>query len=163
MDLPAGYMDCVLRIDTRSLGWHVMLDRVLKSIDGINYKINGEKGAVQITGRLNPRQLMKTLQEVGLHADISPSESEYREMMRHGYGSYGYDPYGGYNPYGYPPPPHHHPQPNWHHIHDNYPHYLHYYQHYPQYHPQAEAQFFPQPPPQPVGFRNGDPEWCSIM
>ncbi|OMO83695.1 hypothetical protein CCACVL1_11281 [Corchorus capsularis] len=26
--------DCVLRIDTRSLGWHVMLDRVLKSIDG---------------------------------------------------------------------------------------------------------------------------------
>ncbi|OMO83659.1 hypothetical protein CCACVL1_11291 [Corchorus capsularis] len=27
-------LDCVLRIDTRSLGWHVMLDRVLKSIDG---------------------------------------------------------------------------------------------------------------------------------
>ncbi|XVF03720.1 hypothetical protein REPUB_Repub05bG0018000 [Reevesia pubescens] len=161
-------MNCVLRVDTRFVGWHVMLVRVLNSIDGITYNIDGEKGTVQITGRINPRQLMKTLAEVGLHADLSPVDSGYREMnipLRHGYdyryhGSYGYNPYG-IRPafyYGYRPPQQ---QRNWHPIYENYPHYSHYHQNYPYYEPQA--QYFPQPPPQPVGFRNGDPEWCSIM
>ncbi|TXG71378.1 hypothetical protein EZV62_006313 [Acer yangbiense] len=27
----------------------------------------------------------------------------------------------------------------------------------------TEPQYFPQPPPQLVGFRSGDPQWCSIM
>ena len=133
---------------------------------GITYNIDGEKGIVQIRGRINPRQLMKTLAEVGLHADLFPVDSGYGEMnipLRHGYDyqyhdSYGYNPYG--RPeyyYGYAPPQ----QRNWHPIYENYPHYSRYHQNYPHYEP--EAQYFPQPPPQPVGFRNGDPEWCSIM
>ncbi|KAK5844820.1 hypothetical protein PVK06_000961 [Gossypium arboreum] len=166
MDYPAEDMNCVLRVDTRFLGWRVMLVRVLDSIDGITYKIDGEKGIVQITGRINPRQLMKTLAEVGLHADFSRVRSQFGETnipSRHCYdyryyGGYGYNPY--VKPeyyYGYPPLQ----QRNWHPIYENYPHYLHYNQNQPVYEPQAE--YFPQPPPQPDSFRNGDPEWCTIM
>ncbi|KAE8704323.1 hypothetical protein F3Y22_tig00110458pilonHSYRG00511 [Hibiscus syriacus] len=158
-------INCILRVDTRFVGWRLMLFRVLDSIDGITYNIDGEKGHVQITGRINPRQLMKILAEVGLHADIYPVSSGYGEMtvpLRHGY-DYPYNGHYGYNPYGqteyhhgYPPQ-----QRNWHPIYENYPHYLHYNQNYPSNEPQAE--YFPQPPPQPEGFRNGDPEWCTIM
>ncbi|KAH1121188.1 hypothetical protein J1N35_004348 [Gossypium stocksii] len=166
MDYPTEDMNCVLRVDTRFLGWRVMLVRVLDSIDGITYKIDGEKGIVQITGKINPRQLMKTLAEVGLHADFSRVRSQFGETnipSRHCYdyryyGGYGYNPY--VKPeysYGYPPLQ----QRNWHPIYENYPHYLHYNQNRPVYEPQAE--YFPQPPPQPDGFRNGDPEWCTIM
>ncbi|EOY12162.1 Uncharacterized protein TCM_030746 [Theobroma cacao] len=138
---------------------------VHKESEGITYNIDEEKGVVQITGRINPRQLMRTLAEIGLHADLSWVDSGYREMnipSRHGYdysyhGSYGCNPYGrpGHN-YGYP-----HQQRTWHLIYENYPYYSHYHEHYPYYEPQA--QHFPQPPPPPEGFRNGDPEWCSIM
>ncbi|WRX29581.1 hypothetical protein QQP08_022068 [Theobroma cacao] len=157
--------NCILRVDTQLVGWHAMLVRVLSSIDGITYNIDEEKGVVQITGRINPTQLMRTLAEIGLHADLSWVDSGYREMnipSRHGYdysyhGSYGCNPYGrpGHN-YGYP-----HQQRTWHLIYENYPYYSHYHEHYPYYEPQA--QHFPQPPPPPEGFRNGDPEWCSIM
>ncbi|KAK8313164.1 hypothetical protein V6Z12_D01G090700 [Gossypium hirsutum] len=139
---------------------------VAKDETSITYKIDGEKGIVQITGRINPRQLMKTLAEVGLHADFSRVRSQFGEMnipSRHCYdyryyGGYGYNPY--VKPeyyYGYPPLQ----QRNWHPIYENYPRYLHYNQNQPVYEPQAE--YFPQPPPQPDGFRNGDPEWCTIM
>lgn len=132
---------------------------------GITYNID-DKGIVQITGRINPRQLMKTLAEVGLHADFSRVRSRYGETnipSRHSYdyryhGGYGYNPY--VIPeyyYGYPPLQ----QRNWHPIYENYPQYLHSNQNQPFYEPQAE--YFPQPPPQPEGFRNGDPEWCTIM
>ncbi|XVF77298.1 hypothetical protein PTKIN_Ptkin14bG0031400 [Pterospermum kingtungense] len=168
MDYPAEYMSCILRVDIRFLGWRVMLVRVLESIDGITYKIDEEKGSVEIRGRINPRQLMKTLAEVGLHADLSPADPGYGEMnvpSRQGYhypyhGGYGYTPYGRPDQYyyGYHPPQ----QRNWHPIYENYPpNSHHHHQTYPYYEP--PAQYFPQPPPQPVGFRNGDPEWCSIM
>ncbi|XVE50761.1 hypothetical protein DITRI_Ditri01bG0189200 [Diplodiscus trichospermus] len=168
MDYPAADMDCILRVDTRFVGWDVMLFRVLDSIDGITYNMDGEKGTVHIRGRINPRQLTKTLAELGLHADLSRTNSRYPWMnipLRHGYdygyhGGYGYNPYGRSEYYYYysDPPPQHR---NWHPVHENYPHYSEYHHNYPYY--ESVAQYFPQPPPQPVGFRNGDPQWCSIM
>ncbi|KAK8997318.1 hypothetical protein V6N11_020799 [Hibiscus sabdariffa] len=179
--------NCILRVDTRFVGWRAMLVGVLDGIDGITYNIEGEHGIVRITGRLNPRQLMKALAEVGLRVGLSPVISGYGETdipPRHGYdyqyhGGYGYNPYG--KPeyyYGYSP--HYQQQTNWHPIHETYPHYLHYNQKYPYYESQAEyfprshyyqnytyyqpqAGYFPQAPPQPEGSRDGDPEWCTIM
>ncbi|XVF75179.1 hypothetical protein PTKIN_Ptkin13bG0166500 [Pterospermum kingtungense] len=146
MDYPTENMNCILRLDTRLLGWRVMLIRVLESIHGITYNIDEEKGIVQISGRINPRQLMKTLAEVELHADLFQVDPGYGEMnipFRHGYdygyhGVYGYTPYG--RPeyyYGYHPPQ----QRSWHPIYENYPPFSHYHQNYPYYEPQA--QYFP--------------------
>ncbi|KAK8648634.1 hypothetical protein V6N13_129383 [Hibiscus sabdariffa] len=152
-------------MDTQFVGWRVMLVGVLDSIDGATYNIDGEKGLVQITGRINPGNLMKTLTEVGLHADLSRVSSEYGETnipSRHGYGylyngSYDYNPYRKPEYYqGYPQQ-----QRNWHPMHENYLHYLPYNQNYPSY--ELQAEYFSQPPPQPEGFRNSDTEWCTIM
>ncbi|KAK8527151.1 hypothetical protein V6N12_054375 [Hibiscus sabdariffa] len=187
MDHPTEYMNCILRVDTRSVGWRAMLAGVLDGIDGITYNIEGEHGIVRITGRLNPGQLMKTLAEVGLRADLSPVSSGYGEIEippRHGYdyryhGGYGYNPYGKPE-YYYVYSPYYQQQTNWHPMYETYPHYLHYNHKYPYYEPQAEyfprshyyqnytyyhplAGYFPQPPPQPEDSRDGDPEWCTIM
>ncbi|KAL4309820.1 hypothetical protein GQ457_01G006730 [Hibiscus cannabinus] len=179
MEYPTEYMNCILRVDTRFVGWRAMLAGVLDGIDGITYNIEGEHGIVRITGRLNPRQLMKALAEVGLRADLSPVSFGYGETEippRRGYdyqyhGGYGYNPYG--KPeyyYGYSP--HYQQQTNWHPRYETYPHYLHYNQKYPYYEPQAEyfprshyyqnhtcyqpqAGYFPQAPPQPEGSRDG--------
>ncbi|KAK9005163.1 hypothetical protein V6N11_042608 [Hibiscus sabdariffa] len=157
--------NCILRVDTQLVGWRVMLVGVLDSIDGATYNIDGEKGLVQITGRINPGNLMKTLAEVGLHADLTRVSSEYGETnipSRHGYDYLYHDGYE-YNPYRKPEYYHGYPQQqrNRHPMYENYPHYLPYNRNYPSYEPQAE--YFSQPPPQPKGFRNSDPEWCTIM
>ncbi|KAK1583204.1 hypothetical protein Q3G72_021805 [Acer saccharum] len=56
-------------MDTNDPEWYKSLSKVLRKIKGASYTINAEEGMVYITGRAEPKKLLRKLKS-GKYADI---------------------------------------------------------------------------------------------
>ncbi|KAG2678178.1 hypothetical protein I3760_12G131900 [Carya illinoinensis] len=67
---PSSYMTCALKVDTQTPGWHKAMIKVLRSIQGVSYNIDGQQGLAYVSGSIDPAVLLKMLAKVGKHAEL---------------------------------------------------------------------------------------------
>ncbi|KAM1026512.1 hypothetical protein ACFX13_040139 [Malus domestica] len=64
------YMTCGLKVDTKTGGWHKCLTKMLKKIQGASYNVDAEAGMAYISGKVDPRKLLRRLVKAGKEAEI---------------------------------------------------------------------------------------------
>ncbi|CAB4277942.1 unnamed protein product [Prunus armeniaca] len=65
-----SYMTCGVKIDTNSDGWHKCLTKMLKKIQGASYNVDAEGGMAYVSGKVNPRKLIRRLVKAGKEAEL---------------------------------------------------------------------------------------------
>ncbi|XP_040989073.1 heavy metal-associated isoprenylated plant protein 32-like [Juglans microcarpa x Juglans regia] len=66
----SSYMTCALKVDTQTPGWHKAMIKVLGSIQGVSYNIDGQQGLAYVSGNIDPAILLKMLAKTGKHAEL---------------------------------------------------------------------------------------------
>ncbi|BBH02092.1 Leucine-rich repeat protein kinase family protein, partial [Prunus dulcis] len=61
---------CGVKIDTNSDGWHKCLTKMLKKIQGASYNVDAEGGMAYVSGKVNPRKLIRRLVKAGKEAEL---------------------------------------------------------------------------------------------
>ncbi|XLR29386.1 heavy metal-associated isoprenylated plant protein 28-like [Arachis hypogaea] len=71
MENSLAEMICLLKINTQCDGCKMKVMQVLRNINGVyNITIDGERGTVRVTGRVNPSTILGLLEKYGKHAEV---------------------------------------------------------------------------------------------
>ncbi|KAJ7947572.1 putative Metal ion-binding protein [Quillaja saponaria] len=84
-----SYMTCGLKVDTQSRGWDRTMNRILRKIKGASYDLDAEQGMMYVTGKVDPRRILRKLGKHGRHARLCwvRTEDQYCQGNNYLYGS----------------------------------------------------------------------------
>ncbi|GKV43814.1 hypothetical protein SLEP1_g51066 [Rubroshorea leprosula] len=98
-------MRCGLNVNIQSSNWYSDLKQILKSIKGIKYIIDAEKGTAIVEGRVNPNTILTKLENLKENTiTLAWIETGNQKICFSGYETYQYHHRYPYHGGGYWPP-----------------------------------------------------------